>query len=357
MAPRRRAVFGVTAAAATLLGGCGSPHRPPHRLTVPAATPTVSDAPVTASPAATATTKRNPSAPTSLAHPTTTVTHGPATAVTAGPTGVGTIVLDVVDRSRPTVQYGRTISSSRALPTIVRYPAVGPSGAAERSGAPAARGPWPLVIFAHGYDVTPSTYAHLLHAWANAGFVVAAPTFPLEAAGGPLDENDLNNEPRDISVVISSVLAQTSGPLAGVVSSAAVAVAGHSDGAEAALAAGFVNGDPRIGAVVSMAAQGIIGGPHPDARHPLLVVQGDQDTINPPARADAVYAAAGAPKYYLRLLGGGHLPPVASDTPWRPIVEQVGIDFLRRSNNGAVALSTLEADGRRPGLSTLTADP
>ena len=264
-------------------------------------------------------------------------------------------MMEVVDTTRPTVDHGRTLSTSRHLPTLVRYPAVGPVGAEETAGAPVASGAWPLVVFAHGYDVTPATYAHLLHAWAAAGFVVAAPSFPLETAGGPLDENDLSNEPADISVVITAVLKDP--VLAAHVESSHVAVTGHSDGAEAALGAGFVSGDSRIGPVISMAAQGVDGMPNHNAAHPLLVVQGTQDTINPPARSDGVYAAAGPPRFYLRLLGAGHLPPVADDTPWRPIVEQVTIDFLRRYLGGSVSVASLTSDGTHAGLSTLTADP
>jgi fermentation-respiration switch protein FrsA (DUF1100 family) len=333
-----------------VLAGCGSPtHHRVATVTVPPASP-----PPPGTDVATTTVAAPATAP-----PTTLRRVAPPTSP-ARPTGVGTVSLNVVDPSRPTVQYGRTISSVRRLSTIVRYPAVGPTGAVEQPGAPPASGRWPLVVFAHGYDVTPATYAHLLHAWAAAGFVVAAPTFPLEAAGGPLDENDLGNEPRDIGVVISAVLSQTTGPLAGHVDGARIAVAGHSDGAEAALAVGYLaapTGDRRIGPVVSMSAQGILGGPVRDPRHPLLVVQGTQDTINPPSRGDAVYAAAGAPRFELHLLGGGHLPPVAEDTPWRPIVEQVTIDFLHRYLGGGIAASVVDTDGTRVGLATVTSDP
>jgi fermentation-respiration switch protein FrsA (DUF1100 family) len=336
-----------------LAAACGSPAR--HGAT-PVTVTGSSTSGATATPELTTTT----AASLSTAPPATPPPVAPTTSATTRPTGVGTVSLTVVDSSRPTVQYGRTLSSTRRLPTIVRYPAVGPTGATEQSGAPPASGRWPLVIFAHGYNTTPTTYAHLLHAWAAAGFVVAAPAFPLEAQGGPLDENDLSNEPGDISAVIGAVLGQTSGPLAGHVDGTRIAVTGHSDGAEAALAAGFLAapiGDGRIGPVVSMSAQGILGGPARDPRHPLLVVQGTQDTINPPYKGDAVFAAAGAPKFELHLLGGGHLPPVASDTPWRPIVEQVSIDFLRRYLGGSVAAAVVVADGTRSGLATITADP
>ncbi len=343
--PRARLATAALLAGTALLAACGGSSRP--RLSAGA--------------------PRTPAAvtiPTSTSAATTTIASTIRTTTTrvGRPwTGVGTILLDVVDPTRPTVQHGRTLSPSRHLPTLVRYPAVGPAGGAEVAGAPAAHGSWPLVIFAHGYNVTPATYSHLLHAWADAGFVVAAPAFPLETAGGPLDENDLDNEPADISVVITAVLARSAaatGPLAHLVAPSHIAVTGHSDGAEAALAAAYVHGDHRIGPVISMSAQGILGGPHPDPAHPLLVVQGTADTINPPARGDAVYAAAGRPRFELHLLGGGHLPPIADATPWRPIVDQVTTAFLRRYLSvGSAAVATLMADGDRPQLSTLTADP
>ena len=90
----------------------------------------------------------------------------------------------------------RTAGASLApLTTVVRYPAT--------------RGPHPLIVFAHGFALTPATYSRLLRAWTQAGYVVAAPVFPLEdanAPGGPT-ESDLVNEPRDVSFVVTRLLA------------------------------------------------------------------------------------------------------------------------------------------------------
>jgi hypothetical protein len=61
------------------------------------------------------------------------------------------------------------------------------------------------VIFGHGFAVTPGIYTPLLQYWARAGYVVAAPIFPLgnaNAPGGP-NESDLVNQPRDMSFVIT----------------------------------------------------------------------------------------------------------------------------------------------------------
>ena len=78
--------------------------------------------------------------------------------------------------------------------------------------------PYPLVVFGHGFALTPHVYARLLDTWARSGYVVAAPVFPVEnpnAPGGP-DERDLVNQPGDMSFVVSQLTAPTS-PLHGIV--------------------------------------------------------------------------------------------------------------------------------------------
>jgi predicted dienelactone hydrolase len=100
----------------------------------------------------------------------------------------------LVDKSR-TIQLADGASKPRALLTYVRYPALGAPGNGDVRNALPARsdGPFPLVVFGHGFALTPGLYARLLYSWAQAGYVVAAPVFPLEnahASGGP-DESDL----------------------------------------------------------------------------------------------------------------------------------------------------------------------
>src|SRR5207245_982575 len=65
----------------------------------------------------------------------------------------------------------------RTLVTYVRYPALGAPTATDVADAPpaSAAGPFPLVVFAHGFAVTPAIYSNLLQSWARAGYVVAAP--------------------------------------------------------------------------------------------------------------------------------------------------------------------------------------
>jgi fermentation-respiration switch protein FrsA (DUF1100 family) len=254
--------------------------------------------------------------------------------------------------------------------TYVRYPAIGAPAGTDLPDAPAARaaGPFPLVVFAHGFAVTPALYAQLLQSWARAGYVVAAPVFPLEnanAPGGP-DESDLINEPTDMRFVISRVLQASSavaGPLAGLIDPSRIAVAGHSDGAETALAAAYSRDfrDPRIGAAVILSGarmSGVGGFSFRAGSPPLLAAQGTADTINDPRFTDEFFGQAHRPKYLLRLLGAEHLPPYTHEQPQLGIVERVTVAFLDGYLKRSVgALQRLASLGNVPRRSVLLAQP
>jgi dienelactone hydrolase len=197
-------------------------------------------------------------------------------------------------------------------------------------------GPFPLIVFGHGFASTPFWYRRLLRAWAGAGYVVAAPIFPLgneNAPGGP-DENDIVNQPADMSFVITRVLqasASSKSPLSGLVDPEKVAVAGQSDGAMTAFAAAFEKPwyDDRIHAAVVLS--GAILGPHRYAEAtgvPLLAVQGTADKINPPIYAHNLFNAVGRPKFLLLLHGAGHLPPYTVPGLTLATVEHVTEAFL-----------------------------
>jgi fermentation-respiration switch protein FrsA (DUF1100 family) len=282
---------------------------------------------------------------------------------------VGVRVLHLVDTSR-TIQLPDGSSEPRTLVTYVRYPALGAPSRTDVPDAPAARadGPFPLVIFGHGFALTPEPYAGLLQAWARAGYVVAAPVFPLEnenAPGGP-DESDLPNQPGDMRFVISRLLAASAasfGPLAGLIDPARIAVAGHSDGGDTALAAAYNRQfrDPRIGAAIILSGAempGVSGFNFPRGSPPLLATQGTADTINPPSFTDAFFELAKRPKYRLDLLGAEHLPPYTDQQPQLAIVEQVTTAFLGGYlKHTPGALRRMNALGDVPGTATLLAEP
>jgi dienelactone hydrolase len=268
------------------------------------------------------------------------------------PFAVGQQILTFVDRSR-LVTYPGIAPQPRRLVTIVRFPR--------------ARGSFPLVVFGHGFAVTPAIYSNLLEAWARAGYVVAAPVFPLgnaNAPGGP-NESDLINQPRDMSFVITRMLALSrggEGPIAGLIDPAEIAVSGQSDGGDTALSAAYNPRfrDHRIRAAVILSGQeipGVGGYDFPAPSPPLLATQGLADTINLPATTFAFWDAAPPPKYLLTIPGASHLGPYTDEQPQLGIVERVTIAFLDRYLKGERhALARMEAAGNVPGLAGLRAE-
>jgi pimeloyl-ACP methyl ester carboxylesterase len=261
------------------------------------------------------------------------------------PLPVASVVLPLVDDSRPTVSGGETLSSTRALTTWVWYP-LDPGG-----------GPWPLVVFAHGYEVGPAPYAALCEAWAAAGYIVAAPEFPLtdeDVAGDWLDEYDIENQPDDVRFVIGSLVAPDS-PLPVRVDPDRLAVAGHSDGGVTALGVAV---EPLDGlrAVIALSAAPVYGSVD---NPPILVVQGDEDDISGYESGAEVYGEAVSPRYMLTLLGGGHLPPFLDGSEYLDTVDKVAVAFLDRYVAGRppTADDPLDGTGVDPDVATLDADP
>jgi alpha-beta hydrolase superfamily lysophospholipase len=243
------------------------------------------------------------------------------------PNAVGVRVLDFYDHAR-----------GRRLITVVRYPTTAPAGVSTVKDARTAGGPYPLVVFGHGFAVSPTPYNRLLDRWVRAGFIVAAPIFPksnANAPGGP-DERDLPNQTGDMNFVIRSMLALSaaqSGPFAARIKPA-VAVAGQSDGGDTALAAAF---DPTQHSERVEAAVILSGAEDPFAARftprpgtPLLATQGTADTVNRPEETMAFYRAAGVPKYLLLLDGASHQEPYTQPGPQLDAVSRITIAFLDR---------------------------
>jgi dienelactone hydrolase len=158
---------------------------------------------------------------------------------------------------------------------------------------------------------SPQDYQQLLTAWAAAGYVVAAPLFPLSSSqtpGGP-DGGDIGNQPGDMSYVIDQVLkasAAPNGPLSRLVDPNEIGAAGHSNGAitTLGLVANSCCRDARVKAAVVMAGttEGLGRGSYELAKAPpLLVVSDVHDGLVPYADAVAVFNQALGPKALLTL--------------------------------------------------------
>ena len=231
----------------------------------------------------------------------------PTLAAAASSTLVTTTTMTFVDTTRSTPPWdGMPGKASRTLVTTIWYPAR-TSGSVASSG----NGPYPLVVFAHGLGASPQEYQELLAAWAAAGYVVAAPLFPLSSSqtpGGP-DGGDIGNQPGDMSFVIDQVLrasAVPNGPLSGLVDPNEIGAAGHSNGAitTLGLVANSCCRDARVKAAVVMAGttEGLGQGSYQLANAPpLLVVSDVHDGLVPYADAVAVFNQARGPKALLAL--------------------------------------------------------
>lgn len=237
----------------------------------------------------------------------------------SAPHAVGITTETFVDTHRVTHANGPAPQlPQRTLVTTIVYPAQGTPAAKPIAGAPPDQrdGPYPLIAFSHGTGTTPETYLALLTRWAEAGYVVVAPKFPLSSQGAPggVDVGDVSNQPADVSFVINSVVKESAaegGTLAGLVDPHEIGAAGHSLGAITTI--GLVGNtccqNPLIKAAIIMAGnlEGYPNGRYDEAKAPpLFVISGTDDSIVPYNEAVQVFNEAKGPKALLAIKGGDH---------------------------------------------------
>ncbi len=287
----------------------------------------------------------------------------------------------------------------RALITEIRYPtAAAAAGYGPVRDAPPdyRQGPFPVIVFAHGYDTLPDPYDPLLDAWVSAGFVVVAPLFPDEneyqvnAYGGPdsyagsMAQNDKINEPSDISYVIAALDAETPGApanvkhsvtepanasfLRGLVDPSRLALAGQSDGAEvvANLAFGSNYAATWEGLAIHPSALGVFSGqlwqPPVDsygasgAGPPVLVAQSAADACNPPEYSTTIYNGIGGDhKWFLEFFHSTHIAPYWGLDGAAPVAEAVTTEFFEIALGWhPPSVAAMRARGNVAGVTSLT---
>jgi dienelactone hydrolase len=257
-------------------------------------------------------------------------TDAPETSTTAigPPYEVVTEIVTLVDGSRPTpesAEAGVPASDARTLETTLTYPD--------------APGPFPFVAFAHGFAGHPRKFTQLHEAWAAAGYVVAAPAFPIsndEVPGDPAVA-DLPNQPGDVSFVIDEALRmneEPGEPLFERVDPERIGVAGLSLGGATVYGVAFNDccTDPRVDAAIVMdGAQLAIGGePTIDNGTPLLLYHADGDPALPYEGAVDAFAAAAPPKYFITIHEVVHAQPFEdAPDPADEMVIDTSIAFWR----------------------------
>jgi dienelactone hydrolase len=293
----------------------------------------------TAATAAGPATKSTAAAPTTV--PPTSSTTTPVLPSETSAQAVGVETLTLVDAGRTAGARGaRPAGSPRVVPVTVRYPVAGIPGSGESEGA-LPIGSAPLVVFAHGFDVSQATYASLLHDLAAAGFVVAAPDFPLStsAAPGAAVEGDEAEQARDVSLVIDRLSDGTTAPaLTAAIRPGPVGVVGHSDGAVTVLLAAYspAYADPRIGAVVDVSgAFDDFGGRWFTTQDPpLLSLHGGADELNPLSADRALVSAQPGPAALVVVDGASHLGALTG--PSEAVVARLVADDLAWRLEGAI---------------------
>jgi dienelactone hydrolase len=283
-----------------------------------------------------------------------------------GTYAVGRVEQTFVDDSRPTkAKQGFEGAPNRTLHTTIYYPARGKAGESVTPDATPdrKRGPYPMILYSHGNNSFGTEYEPLLRQWASAGYVVAAPDYPLSNQNGPgdADPSDVENQPADARFVIDRALASSSkrsGALSHLVDAKRIAASGHSLGAITTyrLVYQACCRDRRVTAAATMSG---VAGDVPEyftgISTPLLAEHGDADgTIRYQAGADA-FAKASPPKFFLTLVGGGHTPPYRGGPDAQPTtVAHVTLDFFDRYlKNDRGALEQLRQDANQPGVATL----
>ncbi len=244
--------------------------------------------------------------------PATTVEEAAA----RGAYGVGLRTLDMVDPSRPTAPNRDYAGSpQREMQVDVWYPVAAGTPDDQDGRLDASGGPYPLIVFAHGYSSLKNQSASYLRHLVSHGYVVAAPGFPqtrLDAAGGPRLYATLD-QPEDVRFIIDELFAMSSDAtafLSGAIDQELVGMTGHSGGGLTTMITAYGPlRDERIDAVLPISPVGCLVPPDiaVDASVPAMIVGGSIDILVGPASIKKAYEAASAPKYFVEVVGAEHV--------------------------------------------------
>jgi len=169
-----------------------------------------------------------------------------------------------------------------------------------RDALPSAAGPYPVVIYSHGFgghrDVAIFLTAHL----ASHGFVVASPehihrNLPAQAFGTA--EFDPEKDQADVAGTLAVLVSS----LGGAADTSRVGVIGHSAGARTALDA---LANDSVLAAIPLSGGG--DAPPEAADKPILVVAAELDLTVPVENSLASYHSATGPKTFVNLARAGH---------------------------------------------------
>jgi dienelactone hydrolase len=251
-----------------------------------------------------------------------------------GPFSVGFVRQILEDAER-----GRTMRSLLWYPAAPGGPSF-PDAAAQGVDAHAAQGPYPLVVYSHGFMSFKEEGDYLAKHLASHGYVVIAADFPFTnifAPGGP-DLNDVVNQPGDVSFLIDTVIAWDETPghlLEGLVDGRRIGLTGLSLGGLTTMLTTYHRDlrDPRIDAAAPIAGPADFFAPefYEDARVPLLLILSELDAIVDFEASQVAYENAGTPLYFVRFFAASH-------TGWSGLAATVFENLPNPDSVGCAAL-------------------
>lgn len=232
------------------------------------------------------------------------------------------------------------VDTSRQTPAGASTPAAPERTLETRIYVPDAEGPLPLIVFAHGISGHPDKFTGVFSTWAEAGYVVVAPVFPLtndRTPGSSLNFTDAENQPADMSFVLDEVLALADSGEGGIIASVdteRIGAAGLSLGGMTTYQAGLSEccRDQRVAAVEIFAGTlpnaGASGPFVASTGVPTLVMHGTDDPWIPYQSGTEAFALLQPPAFLITLEGGRHSEPFEDTaSPFDAFVEEVSLSF------------------------------
>ena len=183
---------------------------------------------------------------------------------------------------------------------------------------PSPNGPFPVVLYSHGFSGYPELSSMIMTHLASWGFVVISPNHVERSADGLLGTAAKGVTPMEGPAVLSAALdaaiadaKAASSPLHGLLDTDHIGVTGESAGASDAYV--MASTDDRIDAFISYS----LGGGRPDAsgktverpvpKVPGMVMAGGADGIIPAADSKAIFEKMNTPKYFVETADMGHV--------------------------------------------------
>jgi dienelactone hydrolase len=216
-----------------------------------------------------------------------------------------------------------------------------------------------LIVFAHGASGHPEKFTKLFSAWADAGYVVVAPVFPLtNSHAASMNLGDVVQQPADMSFVLDQVLTMDKARgnlLSHAIDERRIGAGGLSLGGITTyfLVYGDCCRDDRFRAAE------ILDGLQPnvtvDGHVPLYLGHSDRDPVLPYASARGTYDRAQPPVWFVTLHGASHASQWEDDvTPYDQIAERTTTDFWDATlKHDPRAFARLEHDATVTGLSSI----